>query len=438
MLTISDPLLNIILSVADAEIIVGNKVTFTVEVRALDGTRIDDINLILEFGDGSKSTGPSHHHGRLIAYGLTYYRVQYTHRYSSPGTFTPKVELRTDHGIETAFLNASNSSSPARILVKEKHEDYFDLEVSPQVVQTGNIVNIKLRNRDGAALLNVKCTFNYGDGADEEFSWSMAGSQSVEKQYIFAPHIVGKVFVSVDCTDGLSIFTSSVSASVLQPVRGATILMPKESQSRVYQETLFGITCEGGYNVTYNISFGDGSEQVFHLSNTSCEEVQTPVRHVYKQTGSFTVVVKASNAVSQQTIQEDVVILDLPEPTISPVHAWSDIWNISTTLNPGSTATMSSTLVEGNTRFEASHALLNDVTYPCSCTMQEHNPWYRVELSATKYVAGVVLVNTVEKCKYINKLFLCPCRISGTTWATHFFPRSSIQCTLYDIRLGTK
>ncbi len=226
--------------------------TFTATI--LDGS---NVTYTWNFGDGAEASGS---------------QVAYT--YAAVGGYTTTV---------TATNGVSEVTASTVVTVIDRAIENLQAENSGPT-RLGSSTTFTATILDGS---NVVYTWDFGSGPE-------AGGSVVGRTYI----ALGDHTATVTATNGVSEVTASTVVTVID--RAIEGLQAENSgPTRLASATTFTATIVDGSNVTYTWDFGDGVE-----TNGPA------VTHTYASVGDYTVIVTATNGVSEVVASTVATIID--------------------------------------------------------------------------------------------------------------------------------
>jgi len=251
----------------------GDVTTLNATVTAGDG-----VTYRWDFGDGSSGSG-----------------AVVSHTYSTIGSYTAVVSATNTSGSQTATTVVSvvspvslSLSKSAPVSVQQGNPIEYTLTVFNNGLKSATNLTISDPMPLGATYLNGG-TLN-GNTID----WTMAelpakGSAIVTFTVMASDTVINENY-SVVASGGYSATGQAVTVTIVKPNPISGLVVMSDSPTLFGGMTHFTATTQSGDNVAYQWDFGDG---------TTANGLA--VQHTYAVTGSYTVTVVASNAVSVVT-----------------------------------------------------------------------------------------------------------------------------------------
>ncbi len=233
-------------------------VTFTAKITAGEG-----VNYRWDFGDGFRAVGQ-----------------EVTHVYTEAGTYIARVV-------------ASNSSNTLTATTGVRITDEAIAGLSVQNSSPAAVKEVITFTANITAGTNVSYTWHFGDGEQ------VSGTSEVSRVYPQA----GTYTATVEASNSTNSLTATTRVTITdEAIAGLSV---QNSPVTLNEVVTFTANIAAGTNVNYIWDFGDGARAVGQ-----------EVPHVYRQAGTYTVRVEASNSINTLTATTVVSITPSERPEI--------------------------------------------------------------------------------------------------------------------------
>ena len=224
-----------------------------------------------------------------------------TKTFTSPGNHTVTLTASND-------LNTVTASMEGKLIVQFPVKEIAVTAPTFVKYPTGT-VQFTMENRNAAnPPTDVFCTPNVTSGvATSWFAGPLSTPAIFKVSHTYPESFVGTNYISVNCSNFISSYASSVAFTLQRELEDLTVEI---SKINIQTNEAFNLTIalSQGSHVNFTIDFGDGNTRVAHPENILKSNAPVNLVYKYATNGNRTIKITAANNVSSLVKTKSVVV----------------------------------------------------------------------------------------------------------------------------------